>query len=162
MSGPKTAADVRGLEYDWLACDGWGHVALFSTAGGSHAPAELLQDPDAYDRAIQALLSLPAHTQPLFAPSLSPGLRNDWAEVARRGLFAFDGDPNGGDYHKVSAPERPTRLTDLPEGLAAVAGRVVLAHVNLSVDRQVSAAALAARETPSPSARALGGRARAS
>src|SRR5262245_52257163 len=48
----KSADEILGLEFDWLASDADGHVALFSTAGGGFAPDEFLSDTDAHDRAI--------------------------------------------------------------------------------------------------------------
>ena len=53
---PKTAQDVAGFEYDWLACDARGRVGFFSTAGGGYAPTALLENSDAYDEAIDAIL----------------------------------------------------------------------------------------------------------
>lgn len=144
----KTAADVSGYEYDWLACDAHGHVAFFSTAGGSFAPAEFLRDTDAHDRAIEALMSLPPHTQPLTAPTLNPALSNPWAELARRGLFAFDGTFNGGNYTRVSVPERPIHLASLPRAISEVASRVVLIHADFSVDQHVSEESLAPTNAP--------------
>lgn len=57
----KSAAEILGLEFDWLASDADGHVALFSTAGGGYTPEAFLQDTDAHDRAA------PASTTALFA-----------------------------------------------------------------------------------------------
>jgi hypothetical protein len=37
----KSPVEILGFEYDWLGSDGDGRVALFSTAGGSHAPEAL-------------------------------------------------------------------------------------------------------------------------
>ncbi|RKG76654.1 hypothetical protein D7W79_17330 [Corallococcus exercitus] len=45
--GAKTAKDISGYEFDWLACDGAGHVGFFSTAGGGHAPEAFLRDTEA-------------------------------------------------------------------------------------------------------------------
>jgi hypothetical protein len=120
-----TPADTQGLEYDWLASDADGHVALFSTAGGGRVPDEFLRDVDLYDAAIKVILRLPTRTGARFAPTLPAGLQNDWKLMAERGLFAFDSDPNGGPYRVVSAPNEPMRLTELPEEVAAIAGRIV-------------------------------------
>src|SRR5437899_85750 len=42
MMGAKSADEILGLEFDWLASDADGHVALFSTAGGGYAPEDFL------------------------------------------------------------------------------------------------------------------------
>ncbi len=69
----KSQDEILGLEYDWLASDGDGHVAIFTTAGGSYAPEEFLRDTDEHDHAIEVALSLPQSTTALFAPKLKPG-----------------------------------------------------------------------------------------
>lgn len=100
----KTAADIRGLEYDWVGCDSKGCVALFSTAGAGYAPPEFLVDTDAHFDALQEVLALPATTEARFFPDIASGLANTWRLVAERGLYAYDSSPNGGPYHLVAAP----------------------------------------------------------
>ncbi len=121
---PKAPTDVLGFEYDWLGSDDSGCVALFSTAGAGFAPKAFLRDTDAHDTAIQAVLALPATTQPRFAPDLAPGLINTWRLVAERGLYAYDCDPNGGHYRLVAAPAVPARVDSLPLAVANVATAV--------------------------------------
>lgn len=58
----KTPEEIVGLEYDWLASDADGYVALFSTAGGRWAPQEFLEVTDAHDRAIDAIKSTAPRT----------------------------------------------------------------------------------------------------
>ena len=111
---PRSAVDVLGLEYDWLGCDESGCVALFSTAGSGYAPGAFLDDTDAHDRAIEAILALPASTEARFFPDLSPGLVNTWRLVAERGLYAYDCDPNGGPYRQVASPANPARIGTFP------------------------------------------------
>lgn len=120
----KSAADVLGLEYDWLGCDSLGHIALFSTAGAGYAPAEFLRDTDAHDIAIQEVLALPATTEARFFPEVAAGLVNTWRLVAERGLYAYDCDPNGGPYRLVAAPLIPAGADALPSTVVAVARRV--------------------------------------
>lgn len=83
--GAKSAEEIHGLEFDWLATDGDGNVALFSTAGGGFAPEAFLRDTDAHDAAIDTVLAWDARTQARFAPQVSPGLRNTWLLIAERG-----------------------------------------------------------------------------
>ncbi|WP_437719848.1 hypothetical protein [Sorangium sp. So ce861] len=128
-TGEKSADDILGLEFDWLASDADGYVALFSTAGGGYAPDEFLRDTDAHDAAIDAVLAWPASTVARFAPELPPGLKNTWRLVAERGLFAFDSDPHGGPYRMVAAPADPVRIFDLP--------RIVIGIVECLKLRQV-------------------------
>ncbi len=125
-SKPKSADEIAGFEYDWLATDGDGHVALFSTAGGGFAPAEFLSDTEAHDVALDAILLLPESTSARFAPDVTAGVVNTWRLVAERGLYAFDADPNGGPYRLVAAPLSATKSNSLPERVAAIVARVKL------------------------------------
>ena len=106
----KSADEIQGFEYDWLACDLDGCVALFSTAGAGYPPEEFLEDTDVYDAAIDAVLALPASTTAKVAPPTRPGFTNTWTLAAERGLFAFDCDPNGGPYVLAAAPTAATRV----------------------------------------------------
>lgn len=122
----KSAEDIEGIEYDWLARDEDGHVAMFSTAGAGYAPPTFLRDTDAHDAAFDALLALPATTSAKFFPEIAPGLKNTWKLVAERGLFAFDCDPNGGPYRLVAAPTVAVHADSLPPAVSKVAARVSL------------------------------------
>lgn len=117
--------DIRGFEYDWLACDASGHVGFFSTAGGGYAPDELLEDTDAFDQAIDAILAAPATTRARFAPHVAAGHGNTWRQMAERGLYAYDSDPQGGPYRLVAAPEVAASVSGLPVQAAGVIRRVV-------------------------------------
>ncbi len=106
----KTANDIQGIEYDWLACDGKGHLGFLSTAGAGYAPEEFLRDTDAHDAAIEAILSSPPTTTATCLRELAPGLRNTWKLMAERGIFSFDSDPNGGAYQRIAYPTTPALL----------------------------------------------------
>jgi hypothetical protein len=125
----KSINDIIGFEFDWLASDADGHVALFSTAGGGYAPEEFLRDTEEHDTAIGELIALPASTVAKSAPELPTGLKNTWRMVAERGIFAFDSDPHGGPYRLVAVPELPARVADLPKLVARVARALELHHL---------------------------------
>lgn len=120
----KRADDILGLEYDWLAADGADHVALFSTAGGSYAPPAFLDDVEAHELAIAALLALPPSTTTRLAADMPDDAVGTWRRVAERGVFAFDGDVHGGPYRLVAAPRTPVRVAELPPPIAVVLQRV--------------------------------------
>ena len=134
----KTAADVRGFEHDWLACDPMGHVGMFATAGGSYAPVGYLRATELYGRAFQELLALPEQTEVLSAPLLKPGLTNTWRDLALRGLFGFDGAFNGGAYQRVSVPRRPVLVSELPASLGRVVRRITLPQACFAVDQPIT------------------------
>ncbi len=141
---PKSAADIHGLEYDWLACDEEGLVAFFGTAGAGYAPPEFLRDTEAHDAATAALLELPAATVARFAPHIGEGLVNTWALVAERGVYAYDCHPSGGPYRLVAAPMVPTKADDLP-GVVADVAREIRLPVRFAHQTVVTEAVLRAR-----------------
>ncbi|WP_437963184.1 hypothetical protein WMF04_25955 [Sorangium sp. So ce260] len=131
-TGTKSAQEILGLEFDWLASDADGFVALFSTAGGGYVPDEFLRDTDAHDAAIDVVLASPASTAARFAPQLPPGSKNTWRMVAERGLFAFDSDLYGGPYRMVAAPANPIRIVELPRLVIDVVERLKLRQVRFA------------------------------
>lgn len=134
LKGPLTAEDIRGWDLDWLGTDAEEHVALFTTFGGGYAPKEFLQDPNSHQVAIRELLATAARTKVLFAPDMEtpPHPQNTWQLVAERGLFAFESDMEGGPYRLVAAPQKPARMTELPDSVAAVAGAIMFPRLKFA------------------------------
>jgi hypothetical protein len=112
------AGESVGIDFDWLASDAEGHVAVFSSAGGEIPPDAVLRDMDAHVRALGALFAAPASTHPVFAPT-APG-EDRWRAAAERGLFVYRCSPGGGPYRLAAAPETPIRAMDLPAGASLV------------------------------------------
>ena len=144
--GAKPAEEILGFEFDWLASDAEGHVALFSTAGGGYAPPAFLRDVEAHDHAIAAIMATPASTTARFAPELPSDRTNTWRLAAERGLFAFDSDVHGGPYLLVAAPHTPVRAAVLPRPAAEVVGRLSFQHLAFSGLTVVSKADLQKHE----------------
>ncbi|MBN8470715.1 hypothetical protein JYJ95_29775 [Corallococcus exiguus] len=130
--GAKTARDISGYEFDWLACDGAGHVGFFSTAGGGYAPEAFLRDTDAHSDAIEALLALPGPMKREPETQTFSPFHHTWQLMAERGVFAYDADPNGGPYQLKSAPANPIRVEDLPDSIATVARQNTLKGLDFS------------------------------
>lgn len=126
---PKTVDDIAGLEFDWLAMDADGHVALFSTAGGGYAPVSFLAETNAHADAIEAVLALTPTTTARFAPKLSPKYDNTWKSMADRGFFAYDSDINGTPYRLVAAPEVPLKAEQLPITIVQLLASTTLKQV---------------------------------
>ncbi|WP_437539614.1 hypothetical protein WME79_24625 [Sorangium sp. So ce726] len=145
-TGTKSAEEILGLEFDWLASDADGFVALFSTAGGGYAPDEFLRDTDAHNAAIDVVLASPASTVARFAPELPPGLKNTWRMAAERGLFAFDSDLHGGPYRMVAAPADPIRIVDLPTLVIDIVARLKLRQVRFAGQSAIPPGLLQGRE----------------
>lgn len=118
MLSSTDAVENVGLDFDWLASDAEGHVAVFSSAGVEIPPDAVLRDMDAHVRALGALFATPASTHPVFAPT-APG-HDRWYAAAERGLFVYRCSPAGGPYRLAAAPETPIRAVDLPAGAGLV------------------------------------------
>jgi len=132
---------VRGFDYEWLASDALSHVGFFSTAGGGYVPEVCLEDVEAYDAAVEAILSMEASTR--YAPQVE---RIDtWQRMAQRGVFAYDADYFGGPYRIVATPEHPIRLDALPVAVASVARRLTLSHLRFSEMSEIEAELLGRR-----------------
>ena len=122
----RTRESVAGWEFDWIALDAAGQIALLSTAGGGFVPEAVLAGAGDYDDVIDEVLRMPAYRELAYAPQLAAHLENTWALAATRGLFAYDADFNGGPYRRVAGPESAITVDALPRSVALVAGRVVL------------------------------------
>jgi hypothetical protein len=80
--------EFSNLEFDWLACDADGFVAMFSSAGFGAVPEESVAAAEALDAALDRIKALPVIGE---ATSMSGRTTpDDWIATARRGLFAFD------------------------------------------------------------------------
>lgn len=114
-------ADPRfeGFEFDWLAIDRNGFVAIFSTAGSGLVPPGFA--PALHDAAIDSLAAGEATSGVLCAPLLAADRRNLWRELAERGLFGFDAAPTGGPFRRVAIPSQPALVEALLPSVVAVA-----------------------------------------
>lgn len=126
----KTAEEIRGYEYDWVACDETGHVAMFSTAGGGYAPKVFLADTDGYEK------SGPPTTTASMAPNAPPP--NSWKDLAERGIFSYDSDPNGGPYQLVGVPAAPAHVGELSVAVGDVAKRLVLRDIRFGHNQTIT------------------------
>ena len=105
---------IVGNEFDWFAVDGTGHVGHFATAGFGPAPSAILSRLDDLRDLDERVLRLPIIGE---ATANRPGEIDDWLEMARRGLFAFDWQHWSGPYRRVATPSVPLLVADLPAKL---------------------------------------------
>tara|TARA_R110002072_G_scaffold302758_2_gene488474 strand:+ start:3991 stop:4368 length:378 start_codon:yes stop_codon:yes gene_type:complete len=106
------SVETQGIEWDWFASDGDGHVALFASGGSGQVPPVLLEHEDAIAELLQFL-----------------GIRCDresWAVAARGGIFGYDVDVNGGPFRRVSVPSNPILLEQVPEPHRSLISRVTV------------------------------------
>ena len=132
----KTPEEIRGLEYDWLACDDLNQVALLSTAGGGYVPSNFLANTDEYDHAIDCILGMPVVIST--NESIKENLDDIWGRVAERGIYAFDSDSFGGPYRIAGRPLRPALVKDFPVEVAAVFLKIRFTGLRFDMVEEIS------------------------
>jgi hypothetical protein len=123
---PMTRDSLYGLEFDWLAFDADGHLALCSSAGYGEIPAVVLEntsEDDAWNAAESLLLTLPVIGEAT-AEGRGPGSCAEWPALASRGVFIFDWNHWRGPYERIVVPSvavpRPQLARDLRRRLLVV------------------------------------------
>ena len=112
---------LAGMDFSWLAVDADGHVAWLVTFGSAVVPKWVEAQRGDFADAEAALARLP-ETGDCSARETSPSIEQ-WLDVARRGVFAFDWDVYRGPYRLLAAPTHPLNIEALPPELAGLARR---------------------------------------
>ena len=115
--------EFSNLEFDWLACDADGFVAMFSSAGFGAVPEESVPIAESLDAALDRIKALPVTGE---ATSISGRTTpDDWVATARRGLFAFDWAHMRDRYQLEGLPSTPVHIDEIPDDVISnVAKRV--------------------------------------
>lgn len=125
MAVPKSATEILGYEYDFLAVDARGHVALFCTAGRGFAPEAFLRDTEGHADGIDALLGLPATTTSReLVGHATQGMCDEWIRAAERGLHVYDFEWSIGAYELVAAPVDAVDIQMLPAAVSRAAREI--------------------------------------
>ncbi len=106
-----------GLEFDWLAVDGIGHLAVFSTAGWGPVPVSVLSHVD--------------EEKQFLDPTRPP------AEVAMRGFYVYDWKHWNGPYVRVAKPKVPSLAVDAEPEFRRLANVSRFHNVDFSRDKRV-------------------------
>ena len=114
-----------GLEFDWLARDRDGHVAYFASGGCGPMP------PAAAEHSGSLELFELATSHPVWCeavPQAVPldGDYDDWKQIARRGIFAFDWRRDQEVYVLLYRPSRLVPAAELFEATFLVAAGAAL------------------------------------
>ena len=97
--------DFSGVEFEWLAVDSDGSVGLMFTGGAGFVPRVAAQNESRLLEVVERLFALPARAGASLV--LQDGAyRDDWIQMAKRGLFAFDWSRESGLYVLVAKPDR--------------------------------------------------------
>jgi hypothetical protein len=102
-----------GCEVDWLAHDLAGNVGFFASAGFGPVP-----EGGVLDDLHELMMALPVRSE-VMSMNRTGAYDEDWLDVARRGLFAFDWNATAKLYVLLAAPRDALVLADLPEPLVA-------------------------------------------
>jgi hypothetical protein len=114
-------SDLLGMEWDFLAVDSAGQVAVLSTAGEGPIPAPVLAAREDVELAVAQLQDLLATTSAVPADPDQSGNYSEWFDLSARGLYAYDWTAMTGGYELISAPAQPAQLELLPEPIRAAA-----------------------------------------
>ncbi|WP_433013573.1 hypothetical protein [Kribbella sp. CA-294648] len=114
-------SDLWGLEWDFLAVDSAGHVAVLSSAGYGPIPELVLAAREVVGRADDAIEALPTFTQAVRDNPEREGNFSDWYSLSERGLFAYDWNLWHGPYKRIASPAEPLNISSLPEQVQAAA-----------------------------------------
>src|SRR3954452_23404626 len=94
-----------GLEFDFLASDEAGHVAIFSTAGFGPIPRTVLDRWGLEDQGVDAVDLLPIVTR-VTESRVDAGNISFWTDKAERGIFGYDWWQSAGPYRRLAMPEQ--------------------------------------------------------
>lgn len=116
-----TRSDLWGREWDFLAVDELGQLAVLSTAGYGPIPAAVLADRESVERAIDEVARLPVTTTAVPADPNRTGNYSDWYDLSSRGFYTFDWLVWHGPYELIATPAEPLQIEYLPNALRAAA-----------------------------------------
>jgi hypothetical protein len=115
---------LRGLEFDFLAVDGAGHLGVLSSAGYGPIPVEVLERADLEAERIETIQEWP-HTGGFVTVGEREGDLSYWTSLSERGLYCFDWKHWSGRYLAVSRPAAPLMAVEAPFADAILGLRAV-------------------------------------
>jgi len=125
MAAGDPREELWGWEWDFLAVDAAGAVALLSSAGHGPIPAGVLNHRLLVERAVSELVDLPilgAVADRRDAGNQSADY-SDWFAMSERGLFAYDWQ---GAYRLVSSPTDAISISTLSPTIREAASLLTL------------------------------------
>jgi hypothetical protein len=109
-----------GIEFDWLAVDEQGHVAVFSSSGSGPVPAAVNAAAAAVDSAVDVIAALEViggYTD-VSGCVAEDGDYTDWYLFSSQGFYAFQWDLWDGPYIRICSPTRPITISELSPTIA--------------------------------------------
>jgi hypothetical protein len=135
--------NAEGYDLGWFATDRDGHIGFFTSQGSEVVPASVLASKERWellDRGIHKLPSIGKGSLRWFVT----GNREDWIEMARRGLYAYDfsehypGKAARGHYKRISSPSRPVGISSLALDLQQALSFTVISTVCFARQRTIN------------------------
>jgi hypothetical protein len=126
--------DIVGLEFDWLAVDRTGSIALLCSGGWNSVPAEALLVASPGEPLISRSPVLAALPEVCGFRTEGPGLGwcREWPALGRRGFYVYDSDQATGSYRCIIVPLAPVLASSLPSGLLRPFAPVVLGRTRFA------------------------------
>jgi hypothetical protein len=109
-----------GFEFDWLAVDRRGHLALMISEGYGPVPLAVLDHPDEVDAAVDALAGALPVLRDASPPANAPWMAAS-CEAQARGLYVYEWDLYDGPYERLLVPGVAVTVDALPPLIGAVA-----------------------------------------
>ena len=120
-----TRGEIRGVEFDWFACDEAGQVAQFLAAGDDTVPEAALVSEELLE-ALHVYIDTLPENEPVNAPA--GGFDAHLAGPQQRGAFVYDAVPGeAGLYRLAALPIKPLKVEALPERLQVYLSTLTLA-----------------------------------
>ncbi|MFK8012405.1 MAG: hypothetical protein AB8B80_10210 [Marinicellaceae bacterium] len=133
---------IQGYEYDWLATDSTGCVAVFMTAGGAYAPKCFVENLKTYIDVFEKLNDMPIIDNS--EKSISERITNGCSctdEIARRGLFVFDAKFTldlDSPYILDKYPTNKLDVGDLPHEIKGVVSMFVFNNLRFDSTSEIT------------------------
>ena len=115
-------SELWGREWDFLAVDKTGQVAVLSSAGYGPIPSAVLASRETVERAVDAVMRLPVTTSAVPTDPERGGNYSDWYDISSRGFYTFDWHVWHGPYELIATPAEPLHVDHLPDVLRSACG----------------------------------------
>jgi hypothetical protein len=118
---PRESHPHFGLEFDWLAVDRKGHVALMLSSGYGPVPLTVLDRFAEVEDAVELLTGQLSVIAPMPKHDTRLYLTSEPYEAVERGLYVYDWAIYHGPYRRQLVPSVAVTLGELPPPLLTVA-----------------------------------------
>lgn len=130
-----------GINFEWLAVDPTGCVALFDSAGYGAVPPIVFQHVEHVDDAVDMVDGLPMLNKAIKKVRSEGGDHTYWSNIIIRGLYVYDWELWHGPYQRLTSPVKLVSVDDLPPSIRSAA-QLVKVSVPFSSVRSFTTAML--------------------